>query len=547
MKINFKILLPIFFILFVNLISFGYLIFNLNSVLHRAEVARINVMLNSQTTSVNDRNLSIQELQGLEKNIFEIIIVISASILILIVLFIYYLKQYITSPLVSLSKQAQMIAERKKLEVSAHNLKRKDEIGILYRAFNEMVQILADSQKSLEKKIRDRTKDLEKSKKEALNLVQDLNKERGQLLERKATERAILSSIGDALCVIDTQGIITYVNQSFIDLTGWTEKESLGKVFADLIPSETEKGIRIKNEDRFVSKILAGENPNGNYDETVYYVRKDGSRFPVSSLVKRIVMDEKMIGAVKTFSDVTKLKDIDKAKTEFVSLAAHQLRTPISSISWYTEMLLSGDAGNMNETQRKYLSQIYDANNRMINMVRSFLNASRIEMGTMQVEKQEVHLSELLHNVVDEQRQKIEEKKIDFEFKDNDFNQIINTDKDKLRMVFQNLLSNSIKYTDSQGKISVEIKEEQKENKNGEPNNKKVLITLKDNGQGIPEKEQERIFSKLFRARNALEKSIDGSGLGLYIVKNIVDSMEGKIWFESKENKGTTFFLELNL
>jgi signal transduction histidine kinase len=222
-----------------------------------------------------------------------------------------------------------------------------------------------------------------------------------------------------------------------------------------------------------------------------------------------------------------------------VSLAAHQLRTPISAIGWYAEMMLSGDAGELTSEQKKYLNQIYNANKRMIDMVKSFLNVSRIEMNSMIFATEETNLANLLDDVIAEQKQKIIDNKIEL---------TVNCDKDmpklfidlrKVRMVFQNLLSNAIKYTPTNGKITIQTKTE--------PDKKQVLISFSDTGYGIPADEKDKIFTKLFRAKNVLEMSTDGTGLGLYVAKNILDNSGGKIWFESEENKGTTFFLTLPL
>jgi PAS domain S-box-containing protein len=474
----------------------------------------------------------------------EIILLLSAVVILSIFALFYYLRQTITLPIVKLSNYVDEISEKNFSNIVDDEVVRKDEIGALFKAFINLSRRLKNSYNQLEKKVQERTielsnrtTELENTQKATLNILEDLNAERATLLETQALDSAILASIGDALVVIDTEGVITYVNQSFESITGWKSEEVKGKVFVDIIPSESEKGLPTPNKERFITKIISGENPENDYTSTAYYKRKDGSRFPVSSVVRRILLNDKQIGAVKTFSDITRMRDIDKAKSEFVSLAAHQLRTPLSAISWYTEMLLSGDAGDISDLQKRYLEQIYQGNQRMIAMVKSFLDVSRIEMGFLLLNKEQVQVNKLLENVIEEQQQKLKSKNIALELEYEQDIPTIRLDREKMFMVFQNLLSNAIKYTPEGGKITITATQNKPE--------QSLLIKISDTGFGIPEEAKEKIFSKLYRAQNVVEKATAGTGLGLYIVKNIVDNSGGKIWFESEEHKGTTFFLQL--
>lgn len=461
-----------------------------------------------------------------------IIILMIAFVVLAFVIFFFYIKQQIVTPIIKLSKYANEISKKNFSSIGEQKDFKDDEIGKLFKAFVHMSQNLEKYYSTLEQNVEDRTLELIKRTKE-------LEIERKELIATKALDSAILSSVGDALCVIDTAGEITFVNEAFEKITGWKAEEALGGNFTELIPAENEKGLQVKNGERYISRILAGQNPENDFLNTVYYVRKDRTRFPVSSLVKRIVLGGKLVGAVKTFSDVTLLKTIDKAKTEFVSLAAHQLRTPLSAISWYTEMLLSGDAGEISSEHKKYLNRIHEANQRMIAMVKSFLSVSRIEMGTMQLRKEMIDVSELLQSVIEEQKRKLEVKNITLDFDYSQDLPKINIDPDRIRMVFQNLLSNAIKYSPEKEtvKVSVSVDNEKRH----------MLIKFSDNGYGIPQEDKHKIFTKLFRAANVLEMATEGTGLGLYVVKNIVDVSGGEIWFESTEGVGTTFFLALPL
>jgi signal transduction histidine kinase len=200
-------------------------------------------------------------------------------------------------------------------------------------------------------------------------------------------------------------------------------------------------------------------------------------------------------------------------------------------------MLLAGDAGKINDEQAKYLNEIYQSNRRMTELVGALLNVSRIDLGTFSVEPEPTNLLQLASDTVKDLEPRIFARKIDFQEEYDRNLPVVNTDPKLMRMVIENLASNAIKYTPEAGKVTLKL----------EDKNDHVLITVSDTGFGIPEHQQKKIFTKLFRADNAKIQDTEGTGLGLYIVKSIVDYSGGKIWFESKEGEGTTFSVSLPL
>ncbi|HAO64682.1 TPA: hypothetical protein DCQ44_01740 [Candidatus Taylorbacteria bacterium] len=218
---------------------------------------------------------------------------------------------------------------------------------------------------TLEKKVRERTIKIERA---------------------KAKDEAILASIGDGMVVVNKEGKVTYVNQAFEKMVGWKMQEVLGKYIVEVVPREDEKGNVVLFNERILTQVLSGENVIADLTKPFYYIRKDKTRFPASSIVTPIVLENKIIGLVETFRDITKEKGIDKAKTEFISLASHQLRTPLTTISWYTEMLLSNDVGKVSADQRRYLGEIYQGTRRMVDLVNTLLDVSRLELGTFVAE-----------------------------------------------------------------------------------------------------------------------------------------------------------------
>lgn len=247
---------------------------------------------------------------------------------------------------------------------------------------------------------------------------------------------------------------------------------------------------------------------------------------------------EKITGGALMFYDITHLKEIDNMKTEFVSVASHQLRTPLSGMHWALEMLLGGDVGTLNEEQREYIEDLAGSNKRMISLVNQLLNVSRIESGRLSIHPQETHIVDFLQTVLSEAQSLAQEKEVSLKFhKPRKKFDPIDIDTDLIHQVIHNLITNAIRYSYENKKSKVEVTLE----KDGVY----YLIKVKDQGIGIPKKDQKNIFQKFFRASNAIEKETDGTGFGLYLAKMIMDEAGGNIWFESQKGKGTTFFVQL--
>lgn len=354
----------------------------------------------------------------------------------------------------------------------------------------------------------------------------------------KAREAAILESIGDGLIVLieaEKGGKIIFVNKAFEDMMGWKTKEVLNKDIVDVIPREDKDGNAVAYRDRIMTKILAGEKVVADLNEPYYYLRKNKTKFPVASVITPIILNQKIIGAVETFRDITKETAADKTKTEFASLVSHQLRTPFSTVNWYLEMLLAGDAGKLNTKQRKYLKEIYRASKRMVDLVNVLLSISRIEMGVSALDTRPVDVVALAKEIVEERKRECRKKKVELSVAYEKGIPTVPADPKQVSMILQNLLSNSLKYTPSGGKISLTVKSEKGD----------VVVTVADTGMGIPKADQPNIFSRFFRASNAKAHEPEGIGLGLYILKAIIDQMDGSVWFKSQLGKGTTFFVAL--
>jgi signal transduction histidine kinase len=228
------------------------------------------------------------------------------------------------------------------------------------------------------------------------------------------------------------------------------------------------------------------------------------------------------------------LGQIDKVKSEFILLASHQLRTPLTAIKWYSKALVSSSAPLPDDKKEHYLSTIHASNERMIDLVNNLLSASKIELGNLAAKPERVQLAIILDQVLQDVAAQIREKKISVGKNISRSLPTVRIDPTWARVIFQNLLSNAIKYSKKGEHVQVTLKKR----------DDNFLIIVSDEGYGIPADQHEKIFDKLFRANNA-QMGGDGSGLGLYITKAMVEQAAGRIWFESTENQGSVFYVEL--
>jgi len=290
-----------------------------------------------------------------------------------------------------------------------------------------------------------------------------------------------------------------------------------------------------KNNDRFIKQALSLGKISAIVNHTLL-IRKDGFRVPVADSAAPIKdHDGNIFACVVVFRDVTRERAVDVAKTEFVSLASHQLRTPLTCINWFGEMLLRGDYGELSDEQKTSVQEIYQSNQRMIDLIRALLNVSRLEMGTFRVNPSPTNLIDIAEEVTKELLPELKFHQIKFNKKYSPKLPIIKVDRQLIHIVFQNLLSNAIKYSNKGGEVKLQIRSR----------GKNILIEVSDNGIGIPESEKDKLFNKLFRGETARKLDPDGTGLGLYIVKAILDHSNAKIWFDSVINQGTTFYVTI--
>lgn len=408
----------------------------------------------------------------------------------------YFKSKIITKEQKELDRIAKMLI-RRDLELSEVREKREEDIRVLARKAEE----------------------LEKTKKALTNMLEDAEEARGQIEKEKIKTMAIINNFTDGLLFFDNNNHLSLINPEAESFFNVKSEQVLNLHISEL-----------KTFDLVRSLIfLLGENMKKVSREELDV--KENAVLEVSTIP--IMKGEKeKEGTLIILHDITREKLIANLKTEFISIAAHQLRTPLSSVKWILKMILDGDMGSLNLKQMEFIRKGYTANERMIALVNDLLDVSRIEEGRFGFEFLEQDFSQFVKEVIVLFKEQAEVGNIDLELKIEESPVMMYFDANGLRMVFNNLLDNAIRYTSAGGKVEVSV--EKKEDI--------IKVSIKDTGVGVPEIQKNRIFTKFFRADNVIRMQTEGTGLGLYLSKNIIEAHGGKMWFESEEKKGSSFY-----
>jgi len=339
---------------------------------------------------------------------------------------------------------------------------------------------------------------------------------------------ALFASIGEGVIATDETGAITRINRTACNLLGVRRTNVIGKHFLSVVISVHDNGTPMNVFDRPIVKAFqTGKTVHAR----TLYQQKNGSLLPVQLTVSPIILRGRPIGAIEVFRDLTTEIENDKLKSDFISIASHQLRTPLSAINMYTSMLRDGLAGELNEQQLPYIQTILTSVERMNVLIDTLLNITRIEAGGIIINHRLVQVDNLSREMFTEFIPAAQAKSIALTADLPDTMEPIYTDTLLIREICANLLSNAIKYTPEGGSVQFTLTDTPKE----------LEWKVSDTGYGIPENDQKHIFLKFFRAENITNKDVSGTGLGLYLIKNIAESLGGELWFESTENVGSSF------
>ncbi len=392
---------------------------------------------------------------------------------------------------------------------------------------------LSKMNKELDKKIRE----LEYSKTSLTQALDDLNKNKKIIEEEKNKTASIIANFSDPILVLNKENRLSLFNEPAKKILGLTDADLNKEIsnkdefsldnFREVIRKRFDFK-KLRKPEREEIDLLEELNLTATQEE-------DEKTFKVIT-VKITDSKKEYRGTMKMFYDVTREKNIDKMKSDFISIAAHQLRTPLSAIKWSAGMLLKGDIGEITPEQANLLQKSYDSNERMINLVNDLLNVSRIEEGRFGYHFENIELSEIVKIILETARPMTEKSGIEIVVDEKIAKLKICADKEKLLLALQNLVDNAVKYTPNGGKVEIKVKDQKEDF---------LILSIKDNGVGIPKKDLPKLFSKFFRASNVILMQTDGTGLGLFIVRSIIEKHGGKIEAQSEENKGTEFILTL--
>ena len=395
--------------------------------------------------------------------------------------------------------------------------------------------------KDLEKKVRQ----LEDTEKAILNVLEDarlLEEELHRQTEERESILRFLRSIGDGIIAVDLGGNTLFVNEVACRLVRPTVSKGdpcdiSNMRCQDLFSLQNEKYPDVSVD--FLERIVKGERLVE--DKHGVLVRADGSTVPIAFSISPIRGDEeKLLGCMIAFKDMTEERQVEGAKDRFLSVAAHQLRTPLSGMRWHMEMLLGGDMGAMSSESEETVRKVYDNTVRMIELINDLLNVALLDAGQSPESLESTGISDVLSEIFEELKPLAEKSRVSLDLslagKSESWKTI--SFPRRLHEVFENLIHNAVKYSRPDSKVFVSLESGSKG---------RCLVSVRDEGIGIPKAERDKVFGKFFRVSNALRWKTEGSGLGLAVVKSFVEEMGGSVSFESEEGKGTTFIVDLPL
>ncbi|MBU1911641.1 PAS domain S-box protein [Patescibacteria group bacterium] len=421
------------------------------------------------------------------------------------------LAKYLTDPIMRLSRKMQKLGpENWGFRRSVYT---GDEVEFLDQVATDMASRLKEIYGHLEEKVAERTQELK---------------------AQYAKDRAILESIQHGIITVGKTGVILSVNPAASLL--------LDMDITDLIGTKAEETIRFCKEGKtqeaqnnpIVRSLVTRKVARIDSNQHVSVLQKDESFLPVTAISAPLLDKGQLLGAVIVFQDVTEERRVDYIKSEFISLASHQLRTPLSTMNWYLE-LFSDEKEGLSQMQKESVREMDRASKRMSDLLDTLLHAARLEGGNIMPNIRKIDIIAFMNDVVAECRSVAKIEGVNCK---SDISQepiTINTDPVLLNVIIQNLFSNAVKYSPKGGDVKITLKSD----------GKYIDITVKDSGMGIPANEQHRVFERLFRARNVKSIDTEGSGLGLYISKMISGVIGGELTFVSDEKNGTVFTLRL--
>jgi PAS domain S-box-containing protein len=359
----------------------------------------------------------------------------------------------------------------------------------------------------------------------------DLQKSRDELAEEKARAEAYLSNIGEGIVAFDMKGRIILMNFAAEQILGKPIKEVLNKFFDKAFHLENSEGQWITPQDPLLAKAIRESKPTFS---VFNYFNGNEAKIPLATTLSPILVKGKPLGIITTFRDIRQEEAFSRSKSEFIDLASHQLRTPLTGLKWILQE--AQEMKSIDAWKKEYLKDGLTSIQRMITLVHNLLNVSRMESGSVAVNSESVNLGDFIAKLLKGEAQSFaNEKKQQIHFAKPSQPIFAEIDKQLLQQIISNLVSNSIRYSSEKTTIELRLK------KRGQM----IDLTIQDHGIGIRQKDIKHLFDKFFRAEEASKYSTTGSGLGLYIVLQTLKVLHGEIRCESEFGKGSTFTVTL--
>lgn len=452
----------------------------------------------------------------------------------------YFFSIGITKPLEDLKTSAEIIAggDLKRDVIINSN----DEVGQLSRSFDSMIKAIIASRSEVDKKVFEQTQEItekaaymENQQKAVLNILEDIDEERQNVSQERDKIDAILHSIGDGVFVVDENLKILIFNSVAEKLSGYSADEAIGKIYSEVLKFSFEDSGEVNN--KFITEAIK----TGKVREMANHTQltdKTGKKIPVADSAAPIRnADGSIAGCVVVFRDVSKEREIANMKDEFLSIASHELRTPMTAIKGFLDMVIKEEVGKISTAKMKeYLELAYNGNERNIKLVNDLLNVSRIEAGRMKFDLSDIQMEKIIEQTIVDLSDISHTKSLYLKFeKPKKPLPVVVGAADKIQLVLTNLVSNALKFTEK-GEVNIRT----------EADKKLVTVHVQDTGAGIAEEDQDKLFQKFSQIDTTISGSVKGTGLGLYISKMIVEKSGGRIWCESEgKGRGSTFSFSL--
>jgi PAS domain S-box-containing protein len=364
-----------------------------------------------------------------------------------------------------------------------------------------------------------------------------------QLSQVASKSEIVINAIADGVMAIDMNGVVQLINPAAQMLIGWGKDDAIGLDYHSIFKLADAKGKELPDNISPIKQVLVSNTPLTNND--LMLVTKTGKKIMVSLVVSPVGNTTPAAGAIVVFRDITKEKEQEQAKAEFISTASHEMRTPVAAIEGYLSLALNPATATIDDKAQSYLTKAHESTQHLGRLFQDLLTVSRAEDGRLAAKPSVIDVVKFAREVTESLTPKAQAKALFLYFKpDGGAGQegtrtippvyYVHVDQDQLREVTNNLVDNAIKYT-KRGNVTVDVTGD----------NKSITISVADTGIGIAAEDVPHLFQKFYRVDNSDTREIGGTGLGLYIARRLAEVNNGRVWAESSVGKGSIFYLQI--